>query len=92
MANEIFEKDDFKPKRIIVGRSIKPPVKTNYVDHTKPKLKPAEKDKYRISAETDDDDDLVLNIYGDDEELEEDWQSFLSDDEIDLEEEDDKED
>ncbi len=59
-------------------------------DGHKTKLQPVPKDKYGIVAQTeDDDDDSELNLFGDAEEPEEDWQSYLANEgEEDFDEED----
>jgi hypothetical protein len=85
MPNEFFDNKEPNKKVSPLSKN-KPQTKQNSTqDHNKPKLKPAEKDKYRISANTEDDEDLDLDLFGGDEELEDDWQSYLTNDE-DLEE------
>jgi hypothetical protein len=91
MPNEFFDNNEPVKKVFTLNKS-KAPAKTNNTqDYNKPKLKPAEKDKYRISANTEDDEDLDLDLFGGDDEPEEDWQSYLSNEDIDeddLEEDD----
>ncbi len=88
MANEFFDNREPNTRTSPLSKSKNQGKQNNSQDHNKPKLKPAEKDKYRVSANTEDDEDLDLDLYGGDEELEDDWQSYLSNEEDEIDEED----